>query len=84
MENKILVKLYVPMLEKKYDVFLPVTKRICEITVLIGKALMDISNGTYEISGTERMYSRFNGKEYDSKQLLKGTDIRNGTQIIFL
>lgn len=84
MNNKVLITLYVPVLEKTYEVFLPANKKISEITYLLGKALVDISGGYYEFQENERLYNRENGKEYSSNELLKYTNIRNGTELIFL
>ncbi len=84
MENKVLVNLYIPFLEKKYEVFLPVSKKIGEIVYLIGKALPDITGGYYIYKQEERLYNRITGKEYQFNEILKYTNIRNGTELIFM
>ncbi len=84
MENKVLVNLYVPFLEKKYEVFLPVNKRIGEIIQLLGKGLFEVSGEYYEYKENERLYNRMNGKEYNVNELLKHTNIRNGTELVFM
>lgn len=84
MENKVLVTLFVPLLETKYEVFLPVGKRIGEILSLLGKALYEVSGGYYQYKEVERLYNRRSGKEYPYQALLKETDIRNGTEVIFM
>ena len=84
MENKGLVELYIPTIEKKYELFLPVGKRIGDIVFLISKALTDIGGGYYIVTETERLYSRITGKAYDENQILKNTDIRNGSQLILM
>lgn len=84
MNNKVLVNLYIPFLEKKYELFLPANKRIGEIIYLIGKTLPDISGGYYDYKENERLYSRVNGKEYQINEILKNTNIRNGSELIFM
>ena len=84
MNNKVLVNLYIPFLEKKYEVFLPVNKKIGEIIYLIGKTLPDITGGYYEYHQVERLYNRLNGKEYQINEIIKNTNIRNGTELIFM
>ncbi len=84
MENKVLVNLYVPVLEKTYEVFLPANKKIGEIIQLLGKALVDVSGGYYVYQEIERLYNRQTGKEYSLNELLKFTNIRNGSELIFL
>ena len=84
MKDKVLVNIYVPFIEKKYEVFLPAGKKINEITYLIGNSLNDITGGYYIYNKTERLYNRQTGKEYNSGELLKHTSIRNGTELIFM
>lgn len=84
MENKVLVNIYIPFLEKKYEVFLPVNKKLGEITYLIAKALNDVTGGYYTYKGVERLYARTNGKEYNLNEILKHTNIRNGTDLVFM
>ena len=84
MENKVLVNLYVPFLEKKYEVFLPVSKKIGEIIYLLGKALNDITGGYYIYHQNEKLYNRQNGTEYQLNEIIKHTNIRNGTELIFM
>ena len=83
-KNKVLVTLYVPLIEKKYEVFLPVSRRIGEILVLLCKAIADISNDSYKLRGDERLYNRITGQEYKFNELLRDTNVRNGTQLIFI
>lgn len=84
MENKVLVTLYVPLIEKKYEVFLPVGRKIGEMLILLSKAIVDISNNIYQLRGDERIYNRITGQEYKFDELLKDTNIRNGTQLVFI
>ena len=71
MEDKVLINLYIPLLEKKYEVFLPANKTIGEIIYLIGISLKDITGGYYFYKGNERIYNRLNGLEYPFNQLIK-------------
>ena len=84
MENKVLINLYIPLLEKKYELFLPVNKKVSEIIYLIGNSLTDITGGYYIYKKTERLYSRINGKEYNINEMIKNTNIRNGSELIFM
>lgn len=84
MNEKVLINLYVPLLEKKYEIFLPANKTIGEIIYLIGISLKDITGGYYTYKGNERIYNRVNGVEYQFNELLKHTNIRNGVELIFM
>ena len=84
MNNKVLVNLYVPLLEKKYELFIPADRKVSEIIYLIGNSLNDITGGYYIYNKTERLYNRQTGKEYNAGEYLKFTSIRNGTELVFM
>ena len=44
--NKILIRLYVPSIEEKYDLKIPINKKVSEIIVLLIKAIDEISDGS--------------------------------------
>ncbi len=84
MENKVLINLYVPFLERKYEVFLPANKKIGEIINLLGKNLTEITEGYYNYHEEERLYNRETGNEYNINETVKYSNIRNGTELIFM
>lgn len=84
MDNKVLVTIIVPLIEKKYEVFLPANKKIGEIVYLLSKGLVEVSNGYYIITNKEKLYNRMTGKEYNNNQILKNTDIRHGTWLVLM
>ena len=43
--NKILINLYVPNLNKHYDLFIPVNEFIWKINKLVVKSISDLSDG---------------------------------------
>lgn len=84
MDNKVLVTIIVPLIEKKYEVFLPANKKIGEIVSLLSKGLVEVSNGYYIITNKEKLYNRMTGKEYNNNKILKNTDIRHGTWLVLM
>ena len=84
MDNKVLVTIIVPLIEKKYEVFLPANKKIGEIVSLLSKGLVEVSNGYYIITNKEKLYNRMTGREYNNNQILKNTDIRHGTWLVLM
>ena len=54
MDNKVLVTIIVPLIEKKsMKYFLPANKKIGEIVSLLSKGLVEVSNGYYIITNKE-------------------------------
>lgn len=84
MQNKILIVLEVPSIEKKYNVFLPINKKISSIIVLLTKAISELTAGSYKIRGNENLYDKINGEKYDSTVYLKDSNLKNGSIVILI
>lgn len=84
MDNKVLVTVYVPHLDMKYDMYIPVNKRIHVIIDLIKKSLMELSEGTFNINGNYELYNYDNGELYNVNSLIRDTDIRNNSKIVIV
>lgn len=82
--NKVLVKVYVPKLEKKFEMWLPLNKRLYNIVSLLVKTIDDFSKGYYKPEGTPSLYDKSTAEEYDLNLLLKDTNIRNGTELVLI
>ena len=81
--NKILIQLYIPLIEEEYDIFIPINKRIGTIKQLIEKNMSEQANG-YIIREDTNLYSKKTGKVYDVQLLVKDTDLKNGSRVILL
>lgn len=82
--NKVLVKLYVPTIEKKYDVWIPLNRRIYTTIKLIVKAINEFTNGEYSPSKLPVLYDRKTAKPFDINLTIGESTIRNGSEIILI
>lgn len=82
--DKILVKLYVPMLEEIYDVWIPSHKRIYNVIILLVKAINELNDNCYKPKKMPVLYDKLTAESYDLKLKVKDTNIRSGTEIILL
>ena len=82
--NKVLVKLYVPLLEVEYDIWLPLNKRIADVIILLIKAVDEFSGGVYNIKQTPLLYDKLTGKAYNVNLTIKDSTIRNGSEVILI
>ena len=82
--NKVLVKLYVPLLEEQYDIWLPLNKKISSIIMLLTKAVNEFSGGYYRPTKMPIMYNRLTAIPYDMKLNVKEAAIKNGTEIVLI
>lgn len=82
--NNVLVKLYVPMLEETYDVWIPSHKRIYNVIILLVKAINELNNNCYILSEMPMLYDKLTAEMYDVNLRVKETSIRSGTELILL
>lgn len=83
-ENKVLVRINVPSLEQKYDVYIPVNRRIYNVIKMLKVSLHELSLGVFNESEDYLLYNAETGIMYDVNSLVRNTDIRNGSEIIML
>ena len=82
--NKVLVKLYVPMIEIQCEVWIPLNKRICNVIVLLVKSLNEFSGGYFNPTDMPILYDKLTAEAYDINLTVKETTIRNGTEIVLI
>ena len=81
MEYKVLIRLYVPEIEEMYEMYIPINKRIGEISELLCNLVNDLSK-VYPKKKNSCLCNRRSGVIYDKNQTIIQTDIRNGTELI--
>ena len=83
-KNKILIELEIPLLEKHFDLFIPINKKIGTIKKLIEESLKDLTDTNYEIKEDTNLYSKDTGDIYDVNKNVRDTDLKNGSRVILL
>lgn len=83
-KNKILIELEIPSIEKKYDLFIPINKKVGTIKTLLEEALKDITDDDYDIREDTNLYSKDTGEIYDVNKTVRDTDLQNGSRIILI
>lgn len=82
--KRVLVRVYVPMIEKEYDLWIPSHKRIYNIILLLVKSIYEITNGDYNPSKIPVLYDKITAEEYDINLTIKESTIRSGTELVLL
>ncbi|MBR5662920.1 MAG: hypothetical protein IKX00_04685 [Bacilli bacterium] len=83
MEYKVLVTLLVPEIEEKYEIYLPINKYVGDICYKLSKIINDLSK-VYPIKNNGILFNADTGVSYDPRTLLRNTDIKNGTELIYI
>jgi hypothetical protein len=81
--NKILVNIYVPSINKSYDVYISSESCMGDIKNILGNSIEKLSNKRF-ISVSNVLVDSITGKEYDNDVLVKETNIENGSKIILI
>ena len=71
-------------IEKEYDIFVPVNKKIGTIKKMIETGIIDLTDDVYSISDDTNLYSKDTGNMYDVNVKLIDTDLKNGSRIILI
>lgn len=82
--NKILIELDIPLIEKSYDLYIPINKTIGTVKRLIEEALVEITEGAYIVKQDTNFYSKETGQIYDINHKVRDTDLKNGSRIILI
>lgn len=84
MKNKVLVQLLVPDIGEEYNVYIPVNKKIGNIIILLTKAINEFEAEIYTEEKQNCLYDGSTGERYAINDLVRNTNIRNGTKIILM
>ena len=71
MKNKVLIELIVPQIDQKYNIYIPINKKVGNIIVLLNKTVSDLTNGVYIGSTSTCLYDRKTGSEYNMNVIVK-------------
>lgn len=82
--EQVLVKLYVPAIEKIYDVWIPSHKKIYNVISLLIKAINDMNDNSYKVSEMPMLYDKITAEIYDINLNVKDANLRSGTEVVLI
>ena len=83
-KNKILIELSIPLIEKTYDLYIPINKKIGTVKKLIEDGLIELTDNDYIVKEDSNFYSMETGDVYDVNKTVRETDLKNGSRIILI
>lgn len=84
MEYQVLIKIYFPIIEEHFEVYIPTTKTVSYAIRMAQKAILDNYNKHYNIDGKKIVCNKITGQIYELDKLIIDTDIRNGTKLVII
>lgn len=83
MNNKLLISIEIPSIEKNYDLFIPINKKMGTIKEYVISSIVDLSNGILK----NKQYSLIDidtGVNYQNDVYVKDSGIKNGARIMIV
>ena len=82
--DKILIKLYVPSIEERYDIKIPLNKKVSDVIILLIKAIDEFCGGNYKPKEIPRLYNLLTEEMIDTDLKVRDAKIKNGMQLILI
>lgn len=78
-DNKLLIDLYVLVLDKHFELFVPVDEKVGNIVKLLDKSLLTMINDK-----DFTLLNVYSGNVYKNNDVVRNTDIKNGTKLVLI
>ena len=82
--NKVLVTVYVPLIESKYEVYVPVNKKVGTIKELIIKSINEMSDGALDTNRVLELYDNDTGDVLPNNIYVRDSKMMNGTTLVLI
>lgn len=82
--DKILIEVYVPTIEKKYDILLPINKKIKSVIILLSKTIKELTDDTYIIKNNSFLCDKASGMIYNPEAIIKESGLKNGSEVLLI
>lgn len=84
MNNKVCVDLIVPAISEKYNIFLPVNKKVIEVIYLLNKAINEMTDDVFPLSNNLSLINAEDGTVYNNDFTVFDNKILNGSRLILI
>lgn len=82
--DKILIKLYVPSIEERYDVKIPINRKVSDVILLLIKAIDEFYDGSFKPQQMPFLYNLLTEEIIDSNLKVQDAKIMNGMQLLLI
>ncbi len=82
--NKILVIVYVPLIELKYEIYIPINKKIGTVKDLIVKSINEMSDNSLNTNRVLKLYNNDTGDVLPNNIYVKDSNMVNGTTLVLI
>ena len=82
--DKVLVEVFVPVLERTFDIFIPQNLPMYEVLELIKKAVREMSDGRFIPDRNTTICNRLDGTIININLSVYELDIKNGSKLMLI
>lgn len=83
MDFRVYVIIEAPILDKRYELFIPIDRRIHELITVLKKTLPELSQNYYK-NHSPQIYNKVSGQVYDMNLIIKNSNIKTGTRLLLI
>lgn len=83
MNFRVYITLDVPILDKKYELLVPIDRRIHDLIDLLKDNIPELKENYYR-NKTPNLFNKSSGELYEMNQIIKDSDIKTGTRLILI
>lgn len=82
--DKVLVEIFVPVLNRSFDIFIPLQSPMYEVLELIKKAVKEMSDGRFVVNRSTAICHREDGTIININLSVYELEIRNGSKLMLI
>lgn len=82
--DKYLVEIYVPLLDRSFDMFLPAASPMYDVLELIKKAVVEMSDGRFVANENTTLCHREDGTIININLSVYELELRNGSKLMLI
>lgn len=82
--DKVLIEVFVPVINQSFDIFVPLQSPMYEVLELIKKAVTEMSDGRFIADENTTLCNREDGTIININLLVFELDIRNGSKLMLI
>lgn len=83
MNFRVYVTLEIPILDKKYELLVPIDRRIHDLIYLLKKNIPELSQNYYK-DRNPNLFNKSSGELYDMNLIIKNSNIKTGTRLLLI
>lgn len=82
--DKILIELYLPAINRVFDIYIPPTCKLHQLEALLAGVLMELSDGQFVPSGDMVLCDRLSGQTLDINSSALELNLCNGSRLMLI